>query len=213
VITARFPDHAIFSEEGKHDKDLAAPVPTWIIDPLDGTSNYAHRFPYFAVSIGLAQHGELLAGVVYDPLQREMYVAEKGRGAFRQGDGEAAEPMRVSLEAELSQSLIGVGWPRDPARRETTMEAARRMGAACRTLRSLGTAALELVEVAAGGLDGYYHLSLQPWDVAAGALLIIEAGGRLSTPAGEPWQLSNPATLATNGRLHQPLLKTLAPAP
>jgi myo-inositol-1(or 4)-monophosphatase len=212
VITARFPDHLILSEEGKHDKDLAGSAPTWIIDPLDGTSNYAHRFPYFSVSIGLAQHGEVLVGVVYDCLRREMFLAEKGQGAFRQSAGEAPEPLHVSAETDLAEALIGLGWPRDPAKRRTTMAAAERMSVACRTLRSLGTAALELAEVAAGGLDGFYHLSLFPWDVAAGALLIKEAGGRLSTPTGGPWRLGELGTVATNGLLHPSLLAILPEA-
>lgn len=212
IITARFPDHAIVSEEGKHNADLLAPRPTWIIDPLDGTSNYAHRFPYFSVTLALVQGGEALAGVVYDFLRREMFWAEKGQGAFRQNAGEAPEPLRVSPRTDFSQALIGVGWPRDPAARQTTMEAVRRLGTACHTLRSLGTAALELAEVAAGGLDGFYHLILQPWDVAAGALLIWEAGGQITTPTGGPWRLDSRSTVASNGQLQAALLKAAAPA-
>ncbi len=210
VIVSRFPGHAIFSEEGRHDKDLAAPIPTWIIDPLDGTTNYAHRLPCFTVSIGLAQGGELLAGVVHDPLRETTYYAERGQGAFVRRAGAPPVPMRVSAEADLAQALIGVDWPRDPEARQKTLEAALRAGAACRTLRCLGTSALHLAEVAAGGLEGYYHLTLQPWDVAGGALLILEAGGQLTTPAGGPWRLGELGAVASNGRLHAALLQTLA---
>ena len=210
VVTARFPDHAIFSEEGKHDKDLAAPVPTWVIDPLDGTTNYAHHFPCFSVSIGLAQHGELIAGAVYEPLRHMLFFAEKGQGAFVQNEGEPPQPLHVSRQTELTEALVGVDWPRDPALRQKTVEAAGRVGAACRTLRCLGTSALHLAEVAAGGLEGYYSLSLQPWDMAGGAMLVLEAGGQLSTPTGQPWRVSNIGITASNGLLHAGLLKTLA---
>jgi myo-inositol-1(or 4)-monophosphatase len=210
LITARFPDHAIFSEEGKHDKDLAAPVPTWVIDPLDGTTNYAHRFPCFSVSIGLAQHGEMLVGVVYDPLRRMLYFAEKGQGAFMQTEGEPPQPLRVSPQTELAEALIGVDWPRDQALRQKAVEGAGRVGVACRSLRCLGTSALHLAEIAAGGLEGYYSLSLQPWDVAGGAMLVLEAGGQLSTPTGQPWRLKNIGVAASNGLLHAGLIKTLA---
>lgn len=210
LVTARFPDHAIFSEEGKHDKDLAAPAPTWIIDPLDGTTNYAHRFPFFSVSIGLAQHGELITGVVYEPLRRMLFFAEKGQGAFAQSEGEPPQPLHVSPQAELAEALIGVDWPRDQALRQKTVEAAGRVGVACRTLRCLGTSALHLAEIASGGLEGYYSLSIQPWDMAGGAMLIMEAGGQLSTPTGQPWRVSGIGVVASNGLLHNGLLKTLA---
>jgi len=210
ILTARFPEHAILSEEGKAKAGLAGDVLTWVIDPLDGTSNYAHRFPYCAVSIALVQRGQVLAGVVYDFFRGERFQAEKGHGAFRHLAGRPAEPLQVSSRTDFATALVGVGWPRDPAARQTTLRSVERLGAACHTLRSLGTAALELAEVAAGGLDGYYHLTLQPWDVAAGALLIQEAGGQISTPAGEPWRLGSPATAASNGLLHPTLVRTLA---
>ena len=210
IIKMRFPDHIIFSEEGSHDKDLAAPVPTWVIDPLDGTSNYAHRFPFFSVSIGLAQGGGLLAGVVHDPIRRRTYFAEKGQGAYAQGEGEPPQPLRVSPQTDMAQAFIGVDWPRDPALRQKTVEAAGRVGGVCRTLRCLGTAALHLAEVAAGGLEGYYSLSLQAWDMAGGAMLVQEAGGQLSTPAGQPWKLSGIGVAASNRLLHPALLETLA---
>lgn len=210
VIATRFPDHAILSEEGRHDIDLEAPGLTWIIDPLDGTTNYSRRFPCFSVSIGLAARGELLAGVVYDPLRRETFFAEKGQGAFVRGEREPPLPLQVSQICDLADAIIGVDWPRDPAAREKVVKAAGRVGAAGRTLRSLGTAALALAQLAAGGLDAYYHLTLFPWDVAAGALLIQEAGGQLSTPAGAHWRLDGLGVVASNGHLHAALLEALA---
>jgi myo-inositol-1(or 4)-monophosphatase len=210
VITARFPDHAILSEEGRQDIDLTAPGYTWVIDPLDGTTNYSRRFPYFSVSIGLAERGELRVGVVHDPLRRETFFAEKGQGAFVRGETEPPRPLQVSAIRDLAQAVIGVDWPRDPAARQRVVEAAGRVGAAGRTLRSLGTAALALAQVASGELDAYYHLTLFPWDVAGGALLVQEAGGQLSTPAGAPWRLDGQGVAASNGHIHAPLVETLA---
>ncbi len=210
IITRRFPDHAILSEEGPHDIDLTSPGFVWVIDPLDGTSNYAHRFPYFGVSLGLAQNGEVVAGVVHDPMLQRTYFAEKGYGAFAQVEAESPAPLRVTSLTDFSQALLGLDLPRDQAARLKVVEATERVGAAARTVRSLGSAALHLAHLAAGGLDGYYHLTLQPWDVAAGALLIQEAGGQLSMPSGAPWRLGGVGVVASNGHLHAALLKALA---
>jgi len=210
IITRRFPDHAILSEEGRHDIDLTAQGFVWVIDPLDGTTNYAHRLPCFCVSLGLAQNGEVVAGVVHDPMLERTYFAEKGQGAFVQDDAEPPAPLHVTSLADLSQALIGLDWPRDQAARQRVVEATGRIGAAGRSLRSLGSAALHLAHLAAGGLDGYFHLTLQPWDVAAGALLIREAGGQLSMPGGAPWRLGGVGVVASNGHLHAALLKALA---
>ena len=209
LITRRFPDHAILSEEGRHDIDLAAPGFTWVIDPLDGTSNYAHRFPYFSVSVGLAEMGEVVVGVVHDPLGRQTYYAEKGKGAFVRSEAEPPERLQVSALTDLTQALVGFDLPREPAAREKVVAATARASAATRTMRSIGSAALGLAQVAAGGLDGYYHLTLLPWDVAGGALLIHEAGGRLSSPSGGPWRLDGTGVVTSNGHLHSALLKTL----
>ncbi len=209
LITQRFPDHAVLSEEGRHDIDLAAPGFTWVIDPLDGTSNYAHRFPYFSVSVGLAEKGEVVAGVVYDPFGRQTYYAERGQGAFVRSDSEPPKRLQVSDLADLAEALVGFDLPRDPVAREKVVAATARASAATRTLRSLGSAALGLAEVAAGGHAGYYHFTLLPWDVAGGALLIQEAGGQLSSPNGGPWRLSGAGVVTSNGRLHTALVKTL----
>jgi myo-inositol-1(or 4)-monophosphatase len=210
LITSRFPGHAILTEEGRHDIDLAAPGYTWVIDPLDGTTNYSRHFPYFGVSIGVAEQGEPVVGVIYDPLRRDIYFAERGQGAFAQSEAAPPRPLQVSATTELSDAVIGLDWPRNPAARQRVVEAAERMGVAGRTLRSLGTAALQLAHVAAGGLDAYYHLTLFPWDIAAGAVLIQEAGGRLSTAAGAPWRLGGQGVVASNGHIHAALVTALA---
>lgn len=210
VLTARFPKHVILSEEGQHDMDWQAPSPTWVIDPLDGTTNYARQFPSFCVSIGLIQRGALRVGVIHEPLRRETFYAEKGRGAFVLiGRGEPRR-LRVNALTDFAGALIGVDWPRDPALRRRVVDALSRVAAECRTVRAVGSAALGLAYTAAGWLDGYYHLSLQPWDVAAGALLVLEAGGALTRPDGGAWQLADRGVVASNGPLHQKLLTTLA---
>jgi myo-inositol-1(or 4)-monophosphatase len=209
VITGRFPDHAFLSEEGRHDVDLTAAGYTWVIDPLDGTTNYAHRLPYFCVSIGLAEHGVPVVGVIHDPMRRQTFFGEAGQGAFARYEGEPPAPLHVSPLTELDQAVIGVDWPRDPAARQRVVEATGRIGRAGRTLRSVGSAALQLAQLAAGGLDGYFHLTIQPWDVAGAALLVHEAGGQLSTPGGAPWRLGQVGAVVSNGRLHAALVKTL----
>jgi myo-inositol-1(or 4)-monophosphatase len=209
-LRAEFPNHALLAEESQHDLDLAGPTPLWVIDPLDGTTNYSRRFPVFSVSVALAQSGELLVGAIYDPLRREMFYAQRGQGAWRLSGRQPAQPLRVSGTAELIEAVVGVDWARDPRLRAQTLAALTRIGSACRTVRSTGSAALALAYVAMGRTDAYYHLSLMPWDVAAGALIIQEAGGTLTTPAGAPWRLGEPAVLASNGLVHAELMSCLA---
>jgi myo-inositol-1(or 4)-monophosphatase len=210
VLRARFPRHAVLSEEGRHDIDLKTHAPAWVIDPLDGTTNYSRRFPSFSVAIALVRGGELLLGVVHDPLRRDTFFAQKGRGAFLQSGRGRPRPVRVSGLANFGEALVGVDWARDPALRRRVAEAVGRASAECRTVRAIGSAALGLAYVAAGWLDGYFHLALQPWDVAAGALLVAEAGGRLSAPGGGAWHLGQAQLVASNRALHGMLLRALA---
>ncbi len=209
ILQRDFPDHAILAEEGRHDIDLQADTPTWVIDPLDGTANYARQLPVFSVSIGLVRRGAGLLSVIYDPLRDEIFYAEQGRGAFVQYSAGEPQPIRVSAITDFGEAIVSVDWSRDPHLREKILGAVTRVGADARTLRGFGSAALGLAYLAAGRLDGYCNLSLQVWDVAAGACLITEAGGTLSTPDGAPWHLGQKQLVASNGVLHAKLVGIL----
>lgn len=211
TLTARFPKHRIVSEEGPPTApvDWASPQPTWVIDPLDGTTNYSRQFPSFCVSIALVHQGVPRVGVIYEPLRRETFYAERGRGAFLKIGASAPRRLRVSALTDLAEALIGVDWARDPALRQRVVAALGRVAAECRSVRAVGSAALGLAYTAAGWLDGYYHLSLFPWDVAAGALLVREAGGELTRPDGVRWELPERQLVASNGLQHPRLLATL----
>lgn len=212
-LRGAFPAHAILSEEGRHDFDLTGPTPTWIIDPLDGTTNYARRLPVFAVSIALACDGVVQVGAIHDPLRRETLTAARGGGAWLQRPRARPQPLRVSAVTDLAEAVLGLDWAREPERRALTLAALRRLAPRCRTVRATGSAALGLAYVAAGIMDGYYHHMLQPWDVAAAALLITEAGGVLTTPAGAPWHLGDSQVAAYTPGLQAALLPHLAPTP
>jgi myo-inositol-1(or 4)-monophosphatase len=202
LVRARFPGHAFMGEEGHETLDPAASGSTWVVDPLDGTSNYARQFPFFCVSIGLSIDGQPQVGVIFDPLRGETYHAVRGQGAFVQRGRGRPRPLRASAITDIGEALIGVDWSRDPLVRGQVMAGVAGVGELCRTIRATGSAALGLAYVAAGLIDGYVNLALAPWDVAAGSLLIEEAGGAITTAAGEPWHLGQPAVAASNGRLH-----------
>jgi len=208
-IRERFPKHAFLGEEGVAGTDLNSAGPVWIVDPLDGTTNYARRYPSFCVSVALVEAGVPRVGAIYDPARREIFYAQAGQGALFQRGRAGAQPLRVSGTADLAEALVGVDWARDPAIRARTVEAVARAAETCRSVRSTGSAALGLAYVAAGWLDAYYHLMLAPWDVAAGALIIREAGGEITTPAGAAWALGQPAVVASNGRLHAGVVQAL----
>jgi myo-inositol-1(or 4)-monophosphatase len=199
MIRARFPDHAILSEEAG-GSGIGSGY-TWVVDPLDGTTNYAHRIPVFSVSIGVLEAGEPLVGVVYEPLRDQMFVAERGGGA-RLND----VPIYVSRVANFGHTLVGLDWARHDAERERVLACLCEIAPRCGSVRALGSAALGLTYVAAGVLDAYFHLSIKPWDTAAGILLIAEAGGRCTTLEGEPYHVDSPSLLATNGLIHKELL-------
>ena len=210
IVHERFPDHAFFAEEGRHEADLHSPTPTWIVDPLDGTTNYARRFPSFCVAVALAESGVPRVGVIYDPARRETFYATQGQGAFVQRGRAGPAPLRVSATDDMAEAVVGLDWARDPALRALAIAALARVAASCRSVRATGSAALGLAYVAAGWLDAYYHLSLAPWDVAAAALIIREAGGAITTPAGAPWELGQPAVVVSNGKLHARFLAEMA---
>ncbi len=174
----------------------------WIVDPLDGTTNYAHRLPTFSVSIALYQHGAVQLGVVYDPLRDEMFAAERGAGAFLNG-----KQIQVSTTRQFARAVIGTEFARDQKSRRRTASIFSHVLLQVTSGRAFGSAALSLCYVAAGRLDGYLHLSLAPWDVAAGALIIEQAGGRITTLTGKPWDVHSKAYIASNGYVHAALLR------
>jgi myo-inositol-1(or 4)-monophosphatase len=205
ALRTRFPDHAILAEERGR---MGASRHRWIIDPLDGTTNYAHGLPIFAVSIALSVDGVVRLGVVYDPMREECFVAERGRGATLND-----APLAVSATRRLSSALVATGLQysiRD--RRRTNLAEHAALLARCQSVRELGSAVLCLAAVAAGRMDAFWELELRAWDVAAGGLLVEEAGGALTDPAGHPVNLAAPAVVASNGIIHRQLLRVLADA-
>jgi myo-inositol-1(or 4)-monophosphatase len=191
-----FPDHSVIAEEGQYPQG-DTPY-RWIIDPLDGTTNYAHGFPWFCVSIGLESAGELLAGVIFNPMHDELFTATKGGGAFLNG-----HRLHVSPRHPLQNTLLGTGFPydcaSDPLNNFDNFIAFQK---AARGIRRAGAAALDLAYVAAGRLDGFWELKLKPWDVAAGVLLVREAGGTVTTFDGTEYDVFNHRIVASNGLIH-----------
>ena len=203
AIRARFPDHAILAEES--GALPGAPGHRWIVDPLDGTTNYAHGLPIYGVSVALEIDGALAVGVVYDPSREECFVAERARGSTLNDVS-----IRVSATPRLGESLLGTSYPNDirGAPRDNLAEHAALM-VRCRSVRSIGSAVLGLAAVAAGRLDGYWEQRLGPWDVAAGALLIREAGGTVTSVYGEPLDLRAPTIAASNGAIQSEIIAAL----
>ena len=200
AIRSRFPDHDVMSEESIATETGSAF--RWIIDPLDGTTNYAHGYPVFCVSIALERKGEVILGVVYNPMLDEMFVAEKQRGAYLNGSR-----LSVSGTPVLSHSLLATGFPYDIRNdRNNNINYFAEMARKVRAIRRAGSAALDLAYVAAGRFDGFWELKLMPWDTAAGCLLVREAGGAVTNLFGAPHHLSSPHVLASNGALHQALM-------
>lgn len=195
---------AILAEEGG-GRDREGAAWRWIIDPLDGTTNFAHGYPRFCVSIGVEHHGERCVGVVYDPLLDELYHAVRGGGAFLND-----RPIRVSRQRHLGRGLLATGFAYD--RRSSNDNNLDHFGAFLREARALrrdGSAALDLCYVAAGRLEGFWELKLHAWDVAAGALLVEEAGGRVSDLAGGAMPRSGVEVVASNGHVHDAMLAVL----
>ena len=202
-LAASFPDDAVLAEERGASKGRSGR--RWIIDPLDGTTNYAHGFPAFAVSIGLGSAGRVEIGVVYDPNLDEMFVAERGRGTTMND-----HPLSVSTTPTLDESLLATGFPYNV--RETTdnnMKEYAAFSVRVRGVRRLGSAVLFLAWLASGRLEGYWELRIGPWDVAAGSLLVEEAGGRITSLTGSALNLDSPSLVASNGRIHSEILDVL----
>jgi myo-inositol-1(or 4)-monophosphatase len=201
-ILQNYPDHQILAEEGTTGGKN--PDFCWIIDPLDGTTNYTHRYPNFAVSIGLQYKGELAVGVIYEPVRDEMFTATAGGGAFLNN-----ERIKVSKTATLSKALLGSGLPGGKAINQSMLEAWERISACCQGVRRDGSAALDLCYVACGRYDGYWERPLFIWDIAAGALIVQEAGGQVSNFDGTQLDLYKREIVATNGKITAELLEAL----
>ena len=203
-----FPEHGIYGEEGTRDR-LEGEF-RWYVDPLDGTTNFAHGFPHFCVSLGLEQRsaglaegqdGKLVAGVIYDPLLEELFTAERGRGAWMNG-----KPMRVSRTPELAEALVATGFPSRKRHNSPNIHFYQEFTLRSHGVRRAGSAALDLAYVAAGRMDAFWEFNLNPWDTAAGLLLVEEAGGRITDFDGGGWKLESREILASNGLIQNELL-------
>jgi myo-inositol-1(or 4)-monophosphatase len=204
-----FPEHGVYGEEGTRsniDREYR-----WYIDPLDGTTNFAHGFPFFCVSMGLerraaslapTQDGEIVAGVVYDPLRDELFAAEKGKGAYLNG-----VPIHVSRVAELAEALLATGFPSRKRHDNPNIHFYQEFTLRSHGVRRAGAAALDLAYTACGRVDAYWEFNLNPWDTSAGALLVTEAGGSMTSFGGSPFRLESKEVLATNGLLREELLR------
>jgi len=203
-ITQRHPDHTILAEESG-SSDNTASAYRWIIDPLDGTKNYIHGFPTFAVSIALQHHSNIVVGAILDPLRDELFYAEKGSGAFMN-----EQSIRVSNSSDLSQCLLATGFP-FRAKHLTTpyFEAFISLFHKVSDFRRAGAAALDLAYVACGRLDGFWEITLNPWDVAAGTLIIAEAGGKVTDLWGGNSHLQNGHIVASNVLIHDEITKVV----
>lgn len=207
TIKAYYPDHGILTEEGlPHCPFLGVDTSfLWIIDPLDGTTNYAHGYPVFSVSIALQVQGELALGVVFDPTRDELFWSLKGEGSFLNG-----ERLKVSSTAKLSQSLLATGFPydlkKDPV---NNLDHFNRMIMVAQAIRRGGSAALDLCYVAAARLDGFWELKLSPWDIAAGILIVREAQGKVTDFDGRPIDPYSREVVASNGLIHDEMLGIL----
>jgi len=205
-IREAFPDHGVLSEESP---ELPSPSPyRWIIDPLDGTTNYAHGYPCFGVSVAVEREGTVLAGAVYDPLLDESFTASLGGGAFRNG-----EPVAVSGTRELRRSLLATGFAYDvKSSSDNNFDYFRAFVLTGQAIRRDGSAALDLCYLACGRFDGFWELKLKPWDTAAGLLVLQEAGGVASRLDGSAYDIHQPDLLASNGLIHEQMVEVLRKA-
>lgn len=202
-ISRRFPGHDILSEEtvatekGSHCR--------WVIDPLDGTTNYAHGFPMFCVSIAFEKDGRIVTGVVYNPVSDELFAAGMGEGAFCNGSR-----IIVSGTTKIAKSLLATGFPYDiRTSPENNINYFSEMVLRARGIRRAGSAALDLAYTAAGRFDGFWELKLHPWDTAAGWLLVCEAGGTVTDICGDSFRLDAPSIVASNGTIHDQMIRIL----
>ncbi len=202
-----YPDHAILAEEGTAKGNNASAENVWIIDPLDGTTNFLHGFPQYCVSIALQHRGQITQGVIYDPVRNDLFTATRGRGAFLN-----ERRIRVSKRDHLRDCLVGTGFPfRDGSYLDTYLAMMKAMIQQTAGLRRPGAAALDLAYVAAGFYDGFWEVGLNPWDVAAGSLLVQEAGGLIGDLAGDGDFLHGGQVIAANPKVFSQMVTALAP--
>jgi myo-inositol-1(or 4)-monophosphatase len=203
-----FPKHGVYGEEGTRER-LEGEY-RWYVDPLDGTTNFAHGFPHFCVSMGLEhrpaglkadEDGTLVAAVIYDPMRDELFSAERGRGAKLNG-----KPIQVSRIPELAEALLATGFPSRKRHSSPNIHFYHEFTLRSHGVRRAGSAALDLAYVACGRLEAFWEFNLNPWDTAAGILLVTEAGGRVTDFAGNPYRLDSREILASNGRIHDELI-------
>jgi len=207
TLLAAYPDHAILAEEGTNKGKNPQADYVWIIDPLDGTTNFLHGFPQYCVSIALAHKNVVQQGVIYDPVRNDLFTATRGRGAFLND-----RRMRVSRRVHLRDCLIGTGFPfRDGSYLDTYLAMMKTMITQTAGLRRPGAAALDLAYVAAGFYDGFWEVGLNPWDVAAGSLLILESGGLIGDLAGDDNYLHGGQVIAANPKVFAQMVAALAP--
>jgi myo-inositol-1(or 4)-monophosphatase len=205
MLGQELPGIAVMAEESKAEYSTSISGATWIIDPLDGTTNFAHGFPYFGVSIGYALDGVPLAGVIYCPMQDELFCACRGKGAWLNGS-----KITISSVADLQHSLVATGFPYDVhGTLPQVIDTLRRVLPKVQDIRRAGAAALDLAYVACGRLDGFWEMNLKPWDTAVGAVLVEEAGGKLSDFSGGPFSLFKPEAVASNGLIHKQLVELM----
>jgi myo-inositol-1(or 4)-monophosphatase len=202
-ILKSFPNHSILAEE-RHNNTQCGGI-RWIIDPLDGTTNYAHGYPDFSVSIGIEISGEVEWGVVYDPMRDELFTAKKGAGAWCNG-----EPLHVSGVRALGEALLVTGFPYDiRTSKQTNLAAFCAFAVRCHGVRRSGSAALDLCHVAAGRLDGFWERKLNPWDCAPGYLAVREAGGKVTNYSGRHGSIYDKEVIASNGLIHEEMMAVL----
>jgi len=200
-LKAKWPQHGIVGEEGtRTDTDAEF---RWYVDPLDGTTNFAHGYPVFCVSLALVRHDdELEVGVLYDPTRNELFAAERGQGATLNGN-----PMHVSKTKRVLESILGTGFPSHKRHQNPNIHFYQQLTLHSHGVRRAGSAALDLANVASGRYDGFWEFNLNPWDTAAGVLIVQEAGGKVTRFDGSPFRLDSREVLASNGLIHGELIE------
>jgi len=202
-LRTHFPSHGIVAEEGGGHESTSAY--RWYVDPLDGTTNFAHSFPFFNVTLALEVSGELVAGVIFDPIHNELFTAEHGAGSYLNN-----RRIRVSKTDKLANALVATGFPSRKRHLSVNIHFYHQLGMLTHGVRRCGSAAIDLAYVACGRMDAFWEFGLNPWDMAAGRLLVAEAGGKCSGMHGEEHQLRGPDLLVDNGLIHDEILGLFA---